>query len=297
MKLARKIKLKAGVARDISYASSAVTRPGRAVIRTLENVTGRPKLIRRANGYDDDVAAGMDFWQVMVDRYGVKLDFKGGSLDNLPKEGPLVVVANHPFGILDGLIFGHILQQVRGDFRIIAHRVFRKAEDLNKVILPISFDGTREAMKVNTETRKEAIRYLNDGGCIGIFPGGTVSTAVRPFGQPIDPVWRNFTARMIQKTEANVVPIFFEGSNSRLFQVASHLHYTLRMSLMIREFKKGIKKSVPMVIGESLPRSEINAHAQDATELMAYLRRKTYELSPIPLTDLSHGYEFEEQYR
>ena len=293
----KSLKLKASVARDVSYASSAQSRGGRAVIRTLENVTGRPRLIRRANGYDEDVAAGLDFWQVMVDRYGVKLNFKGGALSNIPKDGPLIVVANHPFGILDGLIFGHILSQVRGDFRIIAHRVFRKAEDLNKIILPISFDGTREAMKTNTDTRKEAIRYLNDGGCIGIFPGGTVSTAVRPFGQPIDPVWRNFTARMIQKTDANVVPIFFEGSNSRLFQVASHLHFTLRMSLMIREFKKGIKKSVPMVIGEPLPRVEIDAHSSDATELMAYLRRKTYELSPEPLEDISHGYEFEEQYR
>ena len=297
MKLTEKLKAKADVARDISYASSAVTRPGRAVIRTLENVTGRPRLIRRAKGYADDVANGLDFWQVMVDRYGVKLDIKGGALENLPKEGPLVVVANHPFGILDGLIFGHILQQMRGDFRIIAHRVFRKAEDLNKIILPISFDDTREAMRLNTETRQTAIQYLKEGGCIGIFPGGTVSTAPRPFGKAMDPVWRNFTARMIQKSGATVVPIYFEGANSRLFQVASHMHVTLRMSLMIREFKKSIRKSVPMVIGDPVPQNELDHYANDATALMDFLRRKTYELSPTPLANLDHGFEFMEQYR
>ncbi|MBT8475634.1 MAG: acyltransferase, partial [Alphaproteobacteria bacterium] len=120
------------VARDISYASSARTKGGRALIRVLENITGRIKLIKRADGYDRDVAEGRDFWEVMVERYGLSLDIVGGSLANIPSEGPLILVANHPYGILDGLIMGHILSEVRGDFRILAHRVFRKAEDLDR---------------------------------------------------------------------------------------------------------------------------------------------------------------------
>ena len=182
-----------------------------------------------------EVAEGRDFWQVMVDRYGLSLDITAGSLANIPSEGPLILVANHPYGILDGLMMGHILSEVRGDFRILAHRVFRKAEDLDRVILPISFDDTKEATKLNIETRKTALRYLADGGAIGIFPGGTVSTAPKPFGQAMDPGWRAFTARMIAKSGATVVPVFFEGANSRLFQVASHLHATLRMALLIKE--------------------------------------------------------------
>jgi hypothetical protein len=74
-----------------------------------------------AEGYGDEVKQGRDFWQVMVERYGLSLDVVGGSLDNIPKDGPLILIANHPYGILDGLMLGHILSQVRGDFRILAH--------------------------------------------------------------------------------------------------------------------------------------------------------------------------------
>ena len=133
-------------------------------------MTGRPWLIHKARGYEVEVAKGRDFWQVMVERYRLSLDVTGGSLENLPKEGPLVVLSNHPYGILDGLMLGYMLSITRGDFRILAHQVFRKAEDLNRIILPISFEETKEAMKQNLETRRAALDYLNDGGCIGVFP-------------------------------------------------------------------------------------------------------------------------------
>ncbi|MEQ8365461.1 MAG: 1-acyl-sn-glycerol-3-phosphate acyltransferase, partial [Roseicyclus sp.] len=188
------------VAREISYASSAVSRGGRAMIRVMENATGRISLIRKAAGYDLDVGNGRDFWQVMTDRYGLELKVVGGSLSNIPATGPVILIANHPYGILDGLMMGHILSQARGDFRILAHRVFRKAEDLNRIILPVSFDDSKEALALNIQTRKDALRFLEQGGAIGIFPGGTVSTAARPFGQPMDPGWRSFTARMIAKS-------------------------------------------------------------------------------------------------
>ncbi|MEM6895975.1 MAG: 1-acyl-sn-glycerol-3-phosphate acyltransferase, partial [Pseudomonadota bacterium] len=175
------------VARDISYSHSAETKGGRALIRAMENATGRLRLIRRAKGYETEVAQGRDFWDVMVSRYGLSLDIVGGSLDNIPSEGPLIVIANHPYGILDGLMMGHILSSVRGDFRILANHVFRKAEELSRVVLPISFEETKEAMRLNLETRKTALEYLRDGGAIGIFPGGTVSTAMKPFGRPMDP--------------------------------------------------------------------------------------------------------------
>ena len=145
------------IARDISYAYSAQTRGGRALIKLMENATGRVCLIKRAQGYEDEVADGTDFWQVMVQRYGLNLNIVGGSLDNIPRDKPLIMIANHPYGILDGLMLGHILTKTRGDFRILAHKVFRKAQDLNRVILPISFDETKEAVKLNIETRKVAL--------------------------------------------------------------------------------------------------------------------------------------------
>lgn len=281
------------VARDISYSYSAQTKGGRAMIRTMENLTGRIRLIKRAKGYERDVAEGRDFWEVMVERYGLSLDVVGGSLANIPRQGPLILIANHPYGILDGMMMGHILSQTRGDFRILAHQVFRKAEDLNRIILPISFDETKEAVQLNLQTRKTSLDYLGQGGAIGIFPGGTVSTAAKPFAQPLDPGWRGFTARMVAKSNATVVPVFFDGHTSRLFQIASHLHYTLRMGLLLKEFGKRVDTSVGVVVGDPIGRDEMDRYKGDTKSLMAFLRRKTYELSPRPIDPASVGFEFE----
>lgn len=285
------------VARDVSYASSAQSKGGRAIIRLMENATGRLRLIKRVEGYEREVARGRDFWEVMVERYGLTLDVTNGSLSNIPANGPLILIANHPYGILDGLMMGHILSHVRGDFRILANRVFRKAEDLNRIILPISFDETKEAIRTNIETRRVAHEYLGAGGAIGIFPGGTVSTAPKPFARPLDPAWRTFTAKLIAKSDATVVPIFFEGHNSRLFQVASHLHFTLRMALMINEFRMRVDEPVRLAIGEPIPKASLQALSRDPRAMMDFLRQETYALSQNPLEPDMYGYEFEEKHR
>ena len=285
------------VAREISYASSAQTRGGRALIRVLENATGRLSLIRRAEGYENEVAAGHSFWDVLVRRYGLSLQLIGGDLAHIPANGPLVVIANHPYGILDGLMMGYVLDRIRGDFRILANSVFRRAEALNRVILPISFDDTREAIRQNLETRATSLRYLSDGGAIGVFPGGTVSTAARPFGLPLDPGWRNFTAKMVAKSGATVVPIFFDGHNSRLFQLASHLHQTLRLALLIKEFRARVDEPVRVVIGEPIAATRLDPLRSDPRAMMEFLRKATYDLAPVPLGQAGLGYEFEEKYK
>ncbi|HUF55383.1 MAG TPA: lysophospholipid acyltransferase family protein [Thermohalobaculum sp.] len=275
--------------REISYCSSARSRPGKFLIRALENLTGRPRLLRMADGYETEMAGGRSFWEVMQERYRIEMDLVGAGLANIPAEGPLVLVANHPYGILDGLALGHILSAARSDFRIIAHSVFRKAPELEDIILPVDFSGTREARAVNVRTRRDALAYLAQGGAIGVFPAGTVSTAAKPFSRPMDTVWKPFTARMIARSGARVVPVHFDGHNSRLFQVASHLNYTLRMALMISEFDSRVGGPLRIRIGEPLPEREIVRRAGDPQALMEWLRARTYALGPRPDADLSHG--------
>ena len=284
--------------RDISYAWSARSRGGRAVIRLMENSTGRLRLIRRASGYERDVAAGADFFEVMVARYGLSLDVASGALDAIPRSGPLVMIANHPYGILDGLMMGYVLSILRGDFRILANNVFQKAEDLNRIVLPISFDETREAMALNLATRRASLDYLGRGGAIGVFPGGTVSTSASLFSQPLDPRWRGFTARMIAKSEATVVPVFFEGTTSRLFQIASHMHSTLRMGLLIKEFRARVDTPVRVHVGAPIGRDQLDPLAKDSKAMMDFLRKATYGLAPdIVANPMALGYEFEERHR
>ena len=100
-------------ARDISYAYSARTYSGRAIIKILENITGRIGLIRKAKGYQHEIVLGESFWNIMLKRYGLSLELLDGNFSSIPKDGPLILVANHPFGILDGLILGYILSKSR----------------------------------------------------------------------------------------------------------------------------------------------------------------------------------------
>ncbi|MDO9638555.1 MAG: lysophospholipid acyltransferase family protein [Pseudotabrizicola sp.] len=285
-------------AREISYASSASSRAGAALIRVLENATGRLSLIRRAAGYEHEVARGRSFWDVVPERYGLSLDVVGGAVTHIPATGPLVLIANHPYGILDGLMMGHLLDRVRGDFRIMANAVFCRAEALNRVVLPISFDETKDAVKLNLQTRAEALRYLGQGGAIGVFPGGTVSTSAKPFtSAPMDPGWRNFTAKMIARSDATVVPVYFDGHNSRLFQIASHVHSTLRLGLLIKEFRARMDEPVRVVIGQPVSADALAPLKGDPTRMMEFLRRATYDLSPRPLRSYAAGHEFEAKYK
>ena len=285
-------------AREISYASSARGRGGRAVIRMIENATGRPTLLRRARGYDAQVGQGADLWDVLSDRFGLSLDVTGGTLDHLPATGALIVVANHPYGILDGLTLGRMLSQRRGgDFRVLANSVFSRAADIDRFILPINFDGTRDAVLQNLSTRRAALDYLAGGGAIGVFPGGTVSTSASPLGQPLDPIWRSFTAKMIAATGATVVPVFFDGANSRLFQLASHLHASLRLGLLIREFRTRVDRPVRVVIGRPVDPAALEALRHDPKACMDFLRQRTYALSPRPIDANRLGHEFEAKQR
>ncbi len=278
--------------REISYAVTARTRRQRLLIRSVENATGRLGLIRRARGYEDEVAAGRNFWDVVPEKYRITLDVISGSLDNIPREGPVLVLANHPYGILDGLMLGQIMSRTRGDFRILAHQVFSRAGDINDVILPISFDDTREAMQINLRTRRLALEYLQQGGAVGVFPGGSVSSPRRMFGFPMDPAWRTFTAKMISKSEARVVPVFFEGHNSRRFHFFGRVNRTLRTALLISEFRRRVDKPVRVAIGEPLDRAELAAYEKDPRAMMDFLRERTYRLAPHPVNTDEYGFDF-----
>lgn len=285
------------IAAQISYAPSARSPAGRLLIRTVENLTGRMALVRRARGYDAGLVPAGDLWREMMRRYGLHLELLGGSFDDVPTVGPMVMIANHPYGILDGLVMGHILSALRGDFRLMAHAVLGNAPDLRQVVLPVDFSETTTARRANIAMRGQAVAYLAGGGALGVFPGGTVSTAARPFEQPMDPVWRSFTARLISRTGATVVPVWFEGANSRLFQLASHLHLNLRHALLLREFRARVDRPVRLVIGTPIPATRLAAFRGDSKAMMDFLRRSTYELAPRGLDAGRYGHEFEAHHK
>ena len=282
---------------DVSYAHSAQSKLGGAVIRCLENATGRSAVLSRSQNLRTNMHSIQSFWHSIMEGYGVTVDIMQGELGDIPVDQPLVVVANHPYGILDGLVMGSVLAQSGANFKIIANDIFYKAREISDKILPISFKNTREAMSLNLRTRKNAITHLSHGGAIGIFPGGTVSTSSKLFSQPADPAWRSFTAKMIFKSNALVVPIFFDGNTSRIFQLASHLHPNIRAGLLLREFKLRLDKPVRIVIGKPIPRCKMDLFKNDSRKIMDFLRLETYKLSPNKNQTFEYGYEFEHKHR
>ena len=282
---------------DLSYAHSAQSRLGRSIIRCLENATGRSALLSRSPNLRTNMHSIQNFWHSIMEGYGVTIDIIQGELGDIPVDQPFIVVANHPFGILDGLVMGSVLAQSGANFKIIANDIFNKAREISDKILPISFKNTREAISLNLRTRKNAITHLSHGGAIGIFPGGTVSTSSKLFSQPADPAWRSFTAKMIFKSNALVVPIFFDGNTSRIFQLASHLHPNIRAGLLLREFKLRLDKPVRIVIGKPIPRCRMDLFKNDSRKIMDFLRLETYKLSPNKNQTFEYGYEFEHKHR
>ena len=282
---------------DLSYAHSAQSRLGRSIIRCLENATGRSALLSRSPNLRTNMHSIQNFWHSIMEGYGVTIDIMQGELGDIPVDQPFIVVANHPYGILDGLVMGSVLAQSGANFKIIANDIFNKAREISDKILPISFKNTREAISLNLRTRKNALSHLSHGGAIGIFPGGTVSTSSKLFSQPADPAWRSFTAKMIFKSNALVVPIFFDGNTSRIFQIASHLHPNIRAGLLLREFKLRLDKPVRIVIGKPIPRCRMDLFKNDSRKIMDFLRLETYKLSPNKNQTFEYGYEFEHKHR
>lgn len=282
---------------DLSYAHSAHSRLGMAVIRCLENATGKSAVLSRSQNLRTNIHSIQSFWHSIMEGYGVTVDIMQGELGDIPVDQPFVLVANHPYGILDGLVMGSVLAQSGANFKIIANDIFNKAQEISDKILPISFKNTREAISLNLRTRKNALTHLSNGGAIGIFPGGTVSTSSKLFSQPADPAWRSFTAKMIFKSNALVVPIFFDGNTSRIFQLASHLHPNIRAGLLLREFKLRLDKPVRIVIGKPIPRCRMDLFKNDSRKIMDFLRLETYKLSPNKNQTFDYGYEFEHKHR
>ena len=274
---------------SLSYARCAETRAGRAVIRGIENLSGRKRLIRSLAGYENEMATGKTFWEVFWERFGFKLEADGVGLEGIPKNGPLVCVANHPFGIVDALTFCMILAKTRPDFKILSNEWLVPAPEMMHHVLPIDREPTRAAMETNLKTRREAISLLKDGGCISVFPAGTVSQSRRIYKRAFDANWKNFTATLIQMTGAQVTPIFFDGQNSRLYQIASHLSETLRIALAVNEFDRMIGGPVKVTIGETLDQRALEPYYGKPEAMMTYLRSLTYSLSPDFVNALTRG--------
>ena len=244
-------------------------------IRSLERFTGQPKIKKLYLDYVDDERPPELFWQDALGRLGIEIELDSEANSQIPKTGPALIIANHPFGVVDGLTLCALVSQVRQDYKIITHRVLRQAPAVMDKILPIDFDETEEALRTNLETRKDAVKMLDSGGVVVIFPSGAISVAKKVVGQAQDPEWKKFTAKLATRPGVTVVPFFFKGKNSSLYQMARRISVTLGYSLMFREICKKMYKPVSVVMRKPISPETIGA-ISDKDALTQYLRGAVY---------------------
>jgi len=264
---------------QLSYAAYFDHPLKRGMVRTIERLSGQPYLQRLYEAYRENLT-DEPFFAAAVKLLDLDVEFRPARLAQIPETGPLVIVANHPFGVLDGLLISWLVSLRRKDFKVLTNAVLDGAPEAREWLLPIDFAPTKEAQATNIATRAECLDRLNEGECIIVFPAGGVSTSPTPFSRAaVDDTWKPFTAKLITHSNAFVTPIYFEGQNSRLFQWASHVSIELRLALIFREVKRRVGTAIPVHIGETLTPDTL-ARAGKRHELMSFLRDQTYGMAP-----------------
>lgn len=210
-------------------------------------------------------------------------------LQSLPVTGGLLLVANHPFGIVDGLTLGHLGMALRGNVAIMTNSLLCRVPEVDPHLLPVDFSSTLTARRLTSETRRRTTSLLSEGKVVALFPAGSVATANSPLGKrAVDLAWHPFVGRLATLPGVTTLPIYFKGQNSRLFQVASHYSYPLRVALIFYETRRRMRRAVDLTIGA--PISADDLRKLDRGAVADFLRRRTIALAGPDAPNLDEVY-------
>ncbi len=267
--------------RTLTYANSFDDAWTSTAIRTIEWLTGKLTILRMVNKFEkkNELYRGQKFWGGALETMGIDLTTPDEQIARIPKEGPVVVVANHPHGMVDGMILAELIGRVRSDYRILTRSVLTGLDEAaTSFMIPVPFPHDPEAQTKMLEMRGKAMEHLKNGGVVALFPSGVVMSSDDWFGPAIEREWNVFTAKMIRRSGAQVVPIFFPGSNSRWYQIANKLSPILRQGLLLHEIVRSCNKPNSPVIGKPIPEEDMKLLEKDPRGFMAWLRKHTISL-------------------
>ena len=259
-----------------TFASSEVNFLSQQFIKIIELLTGKMKLKNLYDQYLLENNPPENFWHDAVKKlkFNLQTFYQEGSF--IPKSGRLIIVANHAFGVADGVSLCSVVSSIRQDYKMITHKVLRQADAVKEKIIPIDFSPNRSAILANIDARKEAEKVLQNDGVIVIFPSGQIATKedLKPNTKANDGDWKQFVSKLIIKTKSPVLPSYFEGQNSQLYHIANKMGQTFRYSLLMHELTRKIGDTINLHFGKIIPYYEFE-EIGNLIEITKFIRNKT----------------------
>lgn len=219
---------------------------------------------------------GREFADHLIENMGITIDVKPEQLENIPKEGGFIVVSNHPFGAIEGVMLLSAIGKVRPDFKVMANFILSHIPNLKECFFAVNPFEKNPEWKSSVGGIKGAIQHVAAGCGLGIFPAGEVSR-YHGHDYPEDLPWSTSIARIIKNAEIPVVPVFWEGRNSKLFYAVDKIHPMMGTARLTRELINKHDTCFNLQIGKPILPNEV-AQYESPKELAAYLRSRSYAL-------------------
>lgn len=265
--------------RRLSYAGTFKNPFKANTIRAIEWLTAKITLLRLIRDFERTGApVGAPFWPKAIRQMGIRIDTPPEEIALIPPTGPLVVVSNHPSGLVDGMILAELVNRVRSDFKILTRSLLTGIPEVEQFMIPVPFPHEDNARELGLQMRDETMKHLKAGGVIILFPAGKVAMSEGWWGPAIEGEWNVFTHKIVRSSGATILPVYFPGQNSRAFQIANQISDTIRQGLLLYEIKRCLFKPTRPVIGAPIPAAELKNWEGNPRGFLAWLRDHTLGL-------------------
>ena len=264
--------------REITYANDHMPLSNKLFISCIENLSGKLRIIKVIKNWLNDDNLDQNRWKSVLDHADISVSVDPSTLSKIPQKGPTIVVANHPHGLFDGFVLSYLTSSRRDDYRLMVRAFLANLSFMEEYLIPIKFPYEDNSARKNVHARNQALEYLKNGGCLCLFPSGGVATSDTMMGPPVEADWTPFLGKMVIETKATVVPVFFDGENSRFFQIANKISPLFRQSLLLNEVVKTMGKTFSPIIGDPIKYEELSDFHHDRVKLSQRLKDLTLAL-------------------
>lgn len=224
----------------------------------------------------------LEYVTALLNHLNIEIEVSEESLNNIPLEKGFITISNHPYGGIDGIILLYLILKKRPDYLLMANHILQKITPLKDVFIPVNSLGDLSDTSSFSGLRT-AIKSLSNDNPVGFFPAGEVSTWSKDKRKVSDKPWSKSIIRIIEKAEKPIVPIYFEGGNSRLFYRLAALHPLLQTAKLPSEFTNKKDTKIKVIIGKPIKITEQKSFTK-TEKFSKYLRTRTYCLG----TDIEH---------